>query len=75
MVESLTIQHPRTLLQSVNPLSADPIKWLNTLKQFVGNLPMNCLNVFHDFVGLVLKGLHVNFEQIFACWVVPQHWQ
>ena len=29
-----------------NPLRANPTKWSNTLKQFVGNLPKNCLNVF-----------------------------
>ena len=28
-----------------------------TLKQFVGKLPMNCLSVFDHFVGLALKGL------------------
>ena len=28
-----------------------------TLKQFVGNLPMNCLSVFNHFVKLTLKGL------------------
>ena len=43
----------------VNPLSANPIKWSNTLKQFVGNLPANCLSVFDHFVGLALKGLTV----------------
>ena len=26
---------------SLNPLSANPTKWSNTLKQFVGNLPTN----------------------------------
>ena len=30
---------------------------LDTLKQFVGNLPTNCLSVFGHFMGLVLKGL------------------
>ena len=40
-----------------NPLSAKFIKWSNTLKQFVGNLPTNCLSVFDHFVGLALKGL------------------
>ena len=30
-------------------------KWSNTLKQFVGKLPTNCLSVFDHFVGLVLK--------------------
>ena len=28
-----------------------------TLKQFVGNLPTNCLSVFDHFVKLALKGL------------------
>ena len=42
---------------SLNPLSANPIKRSNTLKQFVGNLPTNCLSMFDHFVGLALKGL------------------
>ena len=40
-----------------NPLSANPTKWSNTLKQFVGNLPTNCLSVFDHFVGLAHKVL------------------
>ena len=40
-----------------NPLSANPTKWSNTLKQFVGNLSKNCLSVFDQYVGLALKGL------------------
>ena len=40
-----------------NPLSANPTKWSNTLTQFVGNLPTNCLSVFDNFVGLALKVL------------------
>ena len=43
----------------LNPLSANPTKWSNTLKQFVGKLPTNCLSVFDHFVGLALKGLTV----------------
>ena len=39
------------------PLSANFTKWSNTLKQFVGNLPTNCLSVSDHFVGLSLKGL------------------
>ena len=42
-------------LLGVNPLSAKLIKWPNTLKQFVGNLPTNCLSVFGHFVGLALR--------------------
>ena len=40
-----------------NPLSANPIKWSNTLKQFVSKLPTNCLSVFDHFVLLAMKGL------------------
>ena len=42
-----------------NPLSANPTKWSNTLKQFVGNLPTNCLSVFDHFVILALKWLNL----------------
>ena len=38
-------------------MNANPTKWSNTLKQFVGNLPTNCLSVFDHFMGLALKGL------------------
>ena len=38
----------------LNPLSANPTKWSNALKQFV-----SC--VFDNFVGLALKGLKRNF--------------
>ena len=49
---------------SVNPLSANPTKWSNTPKQFVGkwlNTPTqqrtNSLSVFDYFVGLAPKEL------------------
>ena len=45
------------LSESFNPLSANVTKWWNTLKQFVGKLPTNCLSVFDYFVGLALKRL------------------
>ena len=41
----------------VSSLSANPTKWSNTLKQFVGKLPTNCLSVFDHFWKLVLKEL------------------
>ena len=41
----------------LNTLSANPTKWSNTLKQFVGKLPTNCLSLFDRFVRLALKGL------------------
>ena len=40
-----------------NTSSANPTKWSNTVKQFVGKLVTNCLSVFDHFVGLALKGL------------------
>ena len=33
-----------------NPLSVKTTKWSNTLKQFLSNLPTNCLSVFHYVV-------------------------
>ena len=45
------------LFSFLNPLSANPTKWSNTLKQFVANFPTNCLRVFDQFVGLAPKGL------------------
>ena len=33
----------------INPLSANPTKWSNTIKQFLSNLPANCLSVFDHF--------------------------
>ena len=44
-------------LKDVNPLSANPTKWSNTLKQFAGSLSTHCLTVFDHFVKLALKGL------------------
>ena len=41
----------------LNPLSANPTKWPNTLKQFVDKFPTNCLSVFDHFMNLALKGL------------------
>ena len=43
----------------LNPLNANPTKWSNTLKQFVGKLPTNCFSVFDHFVGLAFKGLRL----------------
>ena len=43
----------------LNPLSANPTKWSNTLKQFVVNFPTSRLSVFDHFVGLAIKGWKV----------------
>ena len=47
----------RKLSATLNPLRTNFTKWSHTLKQFVGNLPTNCLSVFDHFVILALKGL------------------
>ena len=52
------------LVKFVNPLSVNPIKWPNTLKQFVGKLQTNCLSVFDHFVNLTLKGLNYFLKNI-----------
>ena len=41
----------------INPLSANPTKWSNTLKEFFINLPANCLSVFDHFWELALERL------------------
>ena len=46
-----------TVVLLIYPLSGNPTKWPNTLKQFVGKLPTNYLSVFDHFVKLALKGL------------------
>ena len=40
-----------------NSFSANPTKWSNTLKQYVGKLLTNCLSVFDHFVGLAIKNI------------------
>ena len=44
-----------------NPLSAKLRKWPNTFKQFVSNLPTNCLSVLGHFVGLAVKRLNLEY--------------
>ena len=38
-------------LMTINPLSANPTKWSDTLKKFLSKFPTNCLSVFDHFVG------------------------
>ena len=47
----------------LNPLSSNPEKWSNTLKQIVGSLPTICLSVFDHFMNLALKGLLLMTEK------------
>ena len=56
MIEVISRDLVMTSSLLLNPLSANPTKWSNTLKQFVGKLPTNCLSVFNHFLGLALKG-------------------
>ena len=49
-----------------NPLSANPTKWSNKLKQFFANLLTICFSVFDHFVGLALKGLKIKFAKMFC---------
>ena len=51
----------KMFLLHLNPLCTNPTKWPNTLKQFVGKMPTNCLSAFHHFVKLALKGLKALF--------------
>ena len=51
------IRSPITKKRLINSLSANPTKWPNSLKQFVGNLVTNCLSVFDHFVELAPKRL------------------
>ena len=55
-------------MKGFNPLSANITKWSNTLKQFVGKLPTNCLIVFDQFVGLALKELTLKKLEQFCWW-------
>ena len=53
-----------SFMVKLNPLSANPEKWSNTLKQIVGNLPTICLSVFDHFMNLALKGLMILAEHL-----------
>ena len=54
-----TLRGPLREELRINPLSAKVIKWSNTLKQIVVNLPTICLSVFEHFMNLALKGLRI----------------
>ena len=51
------LQVSRTFFSELNPLSATPTKWSNTLKTIRREKPTHCLSVCEYFVGLALKGL------------------
>ena len=56
------MQHLRLF---INPLSNNITKWSNTLTQFVGKLPTNCLGVFDHFVGLALEELRLGISEVY----------
>ena len=59
---------------SINPLSTNPTKWSNTLKELIDNLPTNCLIVFDHFVKMALKGLNLaQLKKAFASNVIKVH--
>ena len=43
----------------IKPLSTNPTKWSNTLKQIVGKMLSNYLSVLNHFVNLALNGLNM----------------
>ena len=51
-----------------NPFSVDFTKWWNTFKQFVGNLPTNCLSVSDYFVGLAPKRISCSKDFLSDFW-------
>ena len=54
------MNHMQLEWQTFDSLSANPTKWSNTLKKFVGNSRRIVLSLFDHFVGLALKGLNSN---------------
>ena len=48
----------------INPLNANPIKWSNTIKQFVGNRQQIVWVCQIILLGLALKGLTLNFAML-----------
>ena len=65
---SLSIFQLCEKLLTLNPLSANSIKWSNPLKQFAWNLLANRLSVFHHFVGLALKVIRVIYLYTIKLW-------
>ena len=63
-MSNLGIKYNAVAVIDVVLRSANPTRWLNTLRQFVGKWPTNCLSVFDHFVGLALKGLTLNFRHL-----------
>ena len=59
-LKRIKIKVQMTKYTELNLLGANPTKWSNTLKQFIGKFLKNCLSVFDHFVRLTLKSLSKN---------------
>ena len=59
----------------LDSLSANPTKWSNTLKQFVGNLPTNSLSVFDHFVKFALKGFSRGWGDLILLHNIRMGWK
>ena len=75
MISFVAIFPPKTqenlcVFWCCNPLSANPTKWSNTLKQFVGNLPTNCVSGFDHFVILALRVSKKDCGLFFFWWII-----
>ena len=50
---------------NISSLKTNSTEWLNTLKQFIGKKPTNCLTLFNDFVWLARKWLVLLYKMTF----------
>ena len=63
-LKRIKIKVQMTKYTELNLLGANPTKWSNTLKQFIGKFLKNCLSVFDHFVRLTLKSLSKNLYRV-----------
>ena len=54
----------------INPVSTNPTKWSNTLKQLNCKLPTNCLSMLDHFAGLAFNGLNGSVRVFFVSRIV-----
>ena len=67
LLECIPHNNAHWLIQvfNISSLNANSTEWLNTLKQFIGKKPTNCLTVFDDFVWLAHKWLVLLYKMTF----------
>ena len=74
----MNIRHPMSILYSLSiktifdPLSANPTKWSNTLKQFIGNLPtmIKWTYDFYIFMWQFVLNFDVDVLLVFCKWIL-----